>query len=198
MNKTRRKFAEYWDRIIFIRMPSYATFKKMNKELVEHFNFLEWAFKRIVLPIIVFYALVGLVFEINLFGSIFLSLLIFFYSNLLPDVDVLFKKTNRKALDSLWYEKYSLLFFAPIIVYYVISGRQRPLYSISNRPFHNFRTVLVYGAFLFVVGSIFWMDALRRAMFPIFGMLGFSFHLIIDRKMYEDETPFNKTRGRRV
>lgn len=184
MRKTKKRLSEYWDRILSRSMPPYATFKKMNKELTEHFNFIAWTFKRIVLPITIFYVVFGLIFEINVFGSIFLSLLLFFYSNLLPDVDALFKETKNRRLDSLWYEKYSLLFFAPLIVYYIISGRARPLYSVESRPFHSFKTVLIYGAFLFLVGSIFWMDTLRRMMFPLFGMMGFTVHLLIDKKIY--------------
>lgn len=184
MKKTKRRLSEYWDRTIFKNLPPYATFKKMNREMTEHFNFLAWVFKRIVLPIIVFYVIFGLIFEINVFGSIFLSSLLFFYSSLLPDVDALFKKTKNKMLDSLWYEKYSLLFFAPVIIYYIISGRARPLYSMKERPFHSFKTVFIYGVFLFVVGSIFWTDTLRRIMFPLFGMLGFTVHLLIDKKIY--------------
>lgn len=184
MKKTKKKLSDYWDGMIFKNLPSYATFRKMNKEMMEHFNFLKWAFEKMVLPIIIFYIIFGLIFEIDVFGSIFLSLLLFFYSNLLPDVDSLFKKTRNKMLDSLWYEKYSLLFFAPIIIYYIFSGRAKPLYSINKRPFHNFKTVIIYGAFLFVIGSIFWSDILKRVMFPVFGMLGFTVHILIDKKIY--------------
>ncbi|MFH1106067.1 MAG: hypothetical protein V1731_02555 [Candidatus Aenigmatarchaeota archaeon] len=184
MKMTGRKLSEYWDGIIYKNLPPYAKFRKMKAELEEHFNFIGWSAKRIILPLMVFYALAGLFLEINVFGSMFLSLLLFFYSNLLPDVDALFKKAKSKNADSLWYEKYSLLFFAPVIMYYIICGRAKPLYAMNERPFHNFKTMLIYGAFLFVVGSIFWSDALRRIMFPLFGMLGFATHLIIDKNIF--------------
>lgn len=187
MKMTGRKLSEYWDRIIYKNLPSYAKFRKMREELAEHFNFIGWSAKRIILPLLVFYALVGLILETNVFGSMFLSLLLFFYSNLLPDVDALFKKAKNKNIESLWYEKYSLLFFAPVIMYYIIRGRAKPLYAINERTFHNFKTTLIYGAFLFVVGSIFWTDALRRIMFPLFGMLGFSTHLLIDKNIFPNK-----------
>jgi len=184
MEKTRKRLEEYWDEIISKKIPSYATFKKMNEEIIEHLDFIRWVFKRITLPMVVFYVAVGLILGMDIFGSIFLSTLLFFYSNLLPDVDALFQKTEDKMLDSLWYEKYSLLFFAPMMIYYIISGRARPLYSTEEKTFHNNKTIVIYGTFLFIIGSIFWMDTVKRVMFPLFGMLGFTTHLLIDRKFY--------------
>ena len=182
MNRTKRRLSRYWDEIILKAIPPYAKFKKMEDEIKEHFNFINWMFKRILLPLIVFYVVIGLILNTNVLGSLFISLLVFVYSNFLPDTDFLIKKTRNKSKDSLWYEKYSLLFFAPVIMYYIIAGRARPLYSIEDRCFHNFRTVVVYGIFLFIVGSIFWTDALKRLMLPAFGMLGFVFHLMVDKR----------------
>jgi hypothetical protein len=185
MKKTKQRLSDYWDKILLKRIPPYAKFKKVESEIKEHFNFVGWMFKRIIIPSIVFYVVIGLVLNINVFGSLFISLLVFLYSNFLPDLDFLIKNTKNKSKDSLWYEKYSLLFFAPVIMYYIIAGRAKPLYSIENRPFHNFKTVIVYGIFLFIVGSIFWDDTIKRLMLPIFGMLGFIFHLMVDRKFNE-------------
>lgn len=182
MNKTKRRLSRYWDEIILKTIPPYAKFKKMEDEIKEHFNFINWMFKRILLPLIVFYVVMGLILNTNVFGSLFISLLMFIYSNFLPDTDFLIKKTKDKNKDSLWYEKYSLLFFAPIIMYYIIAGRARPLYSVEDRYFHNFRTAIVWGIFLFIVGSIFWTDALKRIMLLVFGMLGFIFHLMVDKR----------------
>jgi len=184
MEKTKKRLEEYWDEIISKKIPSYVTFKKMNEEVIEHLDFIRWVFKRIILPMVMFYVAAGLILRMDILGSIFLSTLLFFYSNLLPDVDALFQKTEDKMLDSLWYEKYSLLFFAPMMIYYIISGRARPLYSTEEKTFHNYKTVVIYGAFLFIIGSIFWMDTVKRVMFPLFGMLGFTTHLLIDRKLY--------------
>ena len=180
MDKTKKRLSRYWDRIFLRAIPPYVRFEKVEKELEEHFNFLKWMFKRVVLPLILFYVVMSLVFNMNVFGSLFISFIIFIYSNFLPDVDFLIKRTIQKNRDSLWYEKYFLLFFAPVVIYYVIRGRAKPLYSLEDRCFHNFRTVLVYGFFLLIVGSIFWPETLKRVMLPLFGMMGFIFHLIVD------------------
>ncbi len=181
MKKTKQKLGKYWDKIVLKIIPPYANFKKVESEIKEHFSFLNWAFKRIIFPLIIFYVIMGLAFNTNVFGSIFISLLLFIYSNFLPDTDFLIQKTKNKNRESLWYEIYSLLFFAPVIIYYVIAGRARPLYSTKSRPFHNLQTVFIYGAFLFVIGSIFWTGTLQRLLFPLFGMIGFLIHLMVDR-----------------
>src|SRR3989338_2521953 len=142
MEKTQKRFSKYWDELILKRLPPYAKFKKFTDELKEHFSFTSWTFKRIVLPMVLLYVIAGLVLQKNLFGSLFVSLLIFIYSNVIPDLDILIKKPEKGEDESLWYEKYSLLLFAPIIVYYVINGRARPLYSNESRPFHNFKTAI--------------------------------------------------------
>jgi hypothetical protein len=182
MSKTKQRLSKYWDRIMLKRIPPYGRFKKIEGEINEHFNFIKWMFKRVLVPLMVFYVTIGLILNMNVFGSLFLSFLVFVYSNFLPDIDFLIKKTKDKNKDSLWYEKYLLLFFAPVIMYYIIGGRAKPLYSIEDRSFHNLKTVIAYGIFLFVIGSIFWTDALKRLMLPIFGMLGFVFHLMVDKE----------------
>jgi hypothetical protein len=184
MKKTKKRLSEYWDNIIASRIPPHNNFAKAHRELKEHFTFVTWMFKRIVLPLIVFYVFIGLIFDMNIFGSLFVSLLVFIYSNFLPDTDFLIKKTRKSEEESLWYEKYLLLFFAPVIIYYAIAGRARPIYSMQDRCFHNFTTLIIYGAFLFVVGTIFWPETLKRLMLPAFGMIGFVFHLMVDKGLY--------------
>ncbi len=181
MNKTRRKLTEYWDNLISSRIPHFATFQTIEGEIKEHFSFAAWAFKRIVLPIAVFYLLASFVLQVRIFAPLLISLLIFLYSNFLPDVGYLAKKTNNKPKEWKWQEKYTLLFFAPVVIYYVIAGRAKPLYSTQDRPFHNFRTAIIYGVFLFVAGMFLWNDLLKATMLAIFGFLGFSTHLLVDK-----------------
>ena len=190
MEKTRSKVIEYWDELIGKKIPSYVEFKKMEEEIKEHFTFLKWTFKRIILPLAIFYAIAGIFFfEINVLGSLVIALLIFLYSNFLPDIDFLMKEAKDKKLVSKWYEKYSLLFFAPIIMYYILDGRKKPIYTLKGKYFHNFRTVLIYGVFLFVLGAILWQENIKMIILPLFGMLGFSFHLMVDGRI---KNPFRK------
>lgn len=180
MKKTKKKLEKYWDMLIYKKLPPVAKFKKVNKELIEHFNLAKWSLKRILLPIIIFYIIFSLLLNINVFGALLTSLLIFFYSNFLPDVDILFEKTKKQSLDSPWYEKYAVLFFAPVILYDVLLGRQRKLYSLKERPFHSLETLGVYAVFLFVVASVFWPDVPRKLLFVLSGILGYSTHLLTD------------------
>lgn len=184
MSKTETKLSEYWDELVAKRIPSYVDFKKIEDEIKEHFNFLKWAFKRIILPIALFYIIMGIFFfKINVLGSLVLALLVFLYSNFLPDIDFLMKETKNKKLKSKWYERYSLLFFAPVIIYYILDGKKKPLYTTRRKSFHNYKTVVTYGIFLFIIGTILWQDNIKMLILPLFGMLGFSFHLIVDERI---------------
>ena len=190
MEKTRSKVIEYWDELIGKKIPSYVELKKMEEEIKEHFTFLKWTFKRIILPLAIFYAIAGIFFfEINVLGSLVIALLIFLYSNFLPDIDFLMKETKDKKLASRGYEKYALLFFAPVIMYYILDGRKKPIYTLKGKYFHNFKTVLIYGAFLFIVGAILGQENLKMIILPLFGMLGFSFHLMVDGRI---KNPFGE------
>jgi len=184
MRGTKIRLNRYWDGIILQHIPSYAGFKKMQEEISEHFGFLSWMFKRVVVPLIIFYVVLGAFLNINVFDSLFVSLLIFFYSNFLPDTDALIKTTNNKSKAKLR-ERYFLLFFAPFNMYYIIAGKAKPIYSTENRCFHNLRSMLIYGAFLLAVGFVFWTDIIKIVMLPVFGILGFGFHLIVDKRPYK-------------
>ncbi|MBI3412905.1 MAG: hypothetical protein HY051_02380 [Candidatus Aenigmarchaeota archaeon] len=119
--------------------------------------------------------------QTRIFAPLFISLLIFLYSNFLPDVGYLVKKTNDKRKEWKWQEKYTLLFFAPVVIYYVIAGRAKPLYSAEGMPFHNLKSALIYSLFLLVIGSLFWEERLKTTILMTFGFLGFVCHLFVDR-----------------
>jgi len=179
MKRTISKLSEHWDKLV----SKFITYKfdKAEEELKEHFDFLAWTFNRVILPLIAFYVSLSLILNMNIFGSLFVSLIVFIYSNFLPDSDFLIKKTEDKSKASLWYERWTLLFFAPIIVYYILTSKAKPLYSRKSRCFHNFGTAIIYGVFLFIIGSIFWPETLKRVMLPMFGMSGFILHLLVDK-----------------
>ena len=163
------------------RIPPHAQFHKVEDELREHYNLIIWAWKSFLLPLIILYFVLGIIFHNHILGSLFLSLLVFFYSNFIPDADILVSRPQKNEKESMWYELYFLLCFAPIFLYYVMKGRANPLYSIKPRPFHHLVVIFVWGFFLLIISSLFWPDdMLNKMMFPIFGMAGFSFHLMVD------------------
>lgn len=178
MKKSRKRLSEYWDNLILKFIPPYAKFNKLEEEIKEHFNFLGIMFKRIILPLILIYVLIALILNLNIFGSLFISLLIFLYSNFLPDSDFLVKRANKH--ESLWYERYTLMFFLPLVFYYVILGKAKPIISKKARCFHNIESALVWAIFLFVIGNIFWNESLKIIMFTSFGFIGYCLHLLVD------------------
>lgn len=183
MHETRGKLTEYWDNLISNRLPSYVHLSKLEEEFKEHFSFLRWAFKRIILPLAAAYILAGILLKTNVLSSLALALIIFLYSNFLPDTDFLMKETKDKKQGSKWHEKYSLLFFAPIIIYYILDGRKKPIYTAKSKYFHNFKTALIYGLFLLIISLILWQQPLKIFILPLFGILGFSFHLMVDGRI---------------
>ena len=94
MRRTRRKLGDYWDEVVLGVLHPYGNFKKFEEEVKEHFGFIGFMFKRIILPLLILYLILGLIFNLNVFGSIFISLLIFVYSNFLPDLDFLIRKID--------------------------------------------------------------------------------------------------------
>ncbi len=180
MKKTKKKLSEYWDNLILKTIHPHANFQKIEGEIKEHFSFMQLVIKRILLPIILLYILLGLIFEINIFGTLFICMIIFLYSNFLPDLDLIVKNTNKKSQESLWYEKYFALFFAPIIIYYILIGRAKPIYSTEKRCFHNIKSMIVWGIFLLILGNILWDENIKISMLIIFGTAGFLFHIIVD------------------
>ena len=181
MLKTKKRLSEYWDNLILNKIPPYAKFHKAEAEIKEHFSFLTLAFNRLIIPLVLIYIIVGFILKLDIFGSLFVSLIIFIYSNFLPDADFLFAYTADKKKESLWYERYFFLCFMPIVAYYILVGKARPLYSSSGRSFHNIRTIIIYGIFLLIIGSIFWSSTFKTIMLAVFGVLGFAFHLMVDK-----------------
>jgi len=180
MERSSSRFEKYWDRQVLRFIPPYARFRKVEAEIKEHFSFLSVMIERILLPVVVLYVILGFAINVNLFAPLFLSLIVFFYSNFLPDIDFLVKQTDSKEEESLWYEKYFVLFFAPIVLYYVFVGRAKPVRSEHHRCFHNVKSLILYTVFLFILANIFWDTNVKISILPVFGFLGYAFHLAVD------------------
>ncbi len=177
MKKTRKQTKRIWDELL----SKYVghTFEKFSREFFEHSSALRWVAMRILLPFAIFYIVVGLLLNESVFDSLFIGLLVFVYSNFLPDLDSLIKITFTDK-SSPWHLKYSLLFFAPIYVYYAVSGTANPIYSRKPKCFHSLKVALIFSLFVALVGVIFWRNPLERTVLPIFAFLGFATHLIVD------------------
>lgn len=182
MKRTKRLLRKKWDGVFssFVR----AEFLKVESEFKEHAALMRWVFLRILVPLAVFYVLAGvLLFEVYMVGSLFLGSLFFVYSNFLPDLDSLMIPTKKRKLSSRWFEKYSLLLFAPIFVYYAASGQAKPIYSTTPKEFHRIKALAIYAIFLFALGFLFWRNPLQHTILPIFGGLGYATHLAVDKML---------------
>jgi len=153
---------------------------KVQNELGEHFYFIKWVLKRIFLPVAIFYLFSGFVLGVWVIDSLFLGLIIFLYSNFLPDADSIFKVTNVKSDIK---EKHLVLFFAPVYALYLLSENSSRPKSKTAKPFHNLKSMVAYGIFLFAVGFILYRNWLEIASLPMFGVMGYFTHISVDKSV---------------
>jgi hypothetical protein len=160
----------------------------MKKETSEHFYLLTKVFKWIVLPTSLFYAFaVFYYFGENPFNSIVWNILIFMYSNFLPDLPSAY--INRKNNDTRrvqGYKRYALLLLAPIFVWLLFSGIQ--LKWKTTETFHNIKSSVVYAVFLIVFGFFIFGDFPMSIgniptvlSLPLYGLVGYLTHLKVDK-----------------
>ncbi|MDO8647638.1 MAG: hypothetical protein Q7R70_04440 [Candidatus Diapherotrites archaeon] len=163
-------------------LPKFANADKAIEEISEHFGTVKWSLKRIILPLAVFYILVGVFFQEHILGALFAALMVFLYTNFLPDLDAFFQhgKGGKKAN---WFEKRIALFFTPLMIYYILSEKARPLDLGENKPFHNRRALVEFTIFLFAFGLIIYFSPIKAAFLALFGFLGFFTHLVVDKQM---------------
>jgi len=164
----------------------------MKLETFEHVHLLTKVFKWIVLPSSVLYGCaIFIFFGQNALDSILLANLLFFYSNFLPDLPAIFRrKVYHDARDTFHeelpgYKTYALLLFAPLFIALLFCGKK--IKWRTTETFHNFKSLVVYGAFLFTLGFLVLMvfqvslGGIIEVLFvPLFGLLGYLTHLKVD------------------
>jgi hypothetical protein len=164
----------------------------MKLETFEHVHLLTKVFKWIVLPSSVLYGCAMFIFfGQNALASILLANLLFFYSNFLPDLPAIFRrKLHRDERDTFQedlprYKTYALLLFAPFFIVLLFCGKKTKWRTTET--FHNFKSLIVYGAFLFTLSflvlTVFRLSlgGIIEALFiPLFGLLGYLTHLKVD------------------
>lgn len=164
----------------------------MNSETSEHVRLLTKVFKLIVFPASLLYVCADFYFfGQNALDSMFLGILIFFYSNFLPDLPSVYyrkKKYGGKTEDLLWDEKFALLVFAPLFVGAFLCGMR--LRWHTSETFHNFKSLTTYTAFLLLFAlfaycgiglppSIGYLTKILSL--PSYGMIGYLTHLKVDK-----------------
>jgi hypothetical protein len=160
----------------------------MKEETSEHIHLLIKVFKWAILPSSLVYLFVDFYFfGENAFDSMFWGIIVFFYSNFLPDLPSIFrrKKNNAETVDLPWYKKYALLLFAPLLIWFLFSGIQTGWRTMET--FHDFKSLTVYGTFLFMLGFFAFAkfpinvgNITEIISLPIYGIIGYLTHLKVD------------------
>ncbi|MGQ9538441.1 MAG: hypothetical protein ACUVTE_02505 [Candidatus Bathycorpusculaceae bacterium] len=126
---------------------------RMKEETLEHVRSSVRVFKHVILPLSLLYVFVLFYFfGENVLDSMFWGIWVFFYSNFLPDFPFIYRKKtgDAKTEDLPCYKKYAILLLAPLLVWILFSGMQ--LNWRTAETYHNFKSLMVYGIFLCVVG----------------------------------------------
>ena len=162
---------------------------KMESETSEHLHLANNVFKRIILPASLFYVCANFYFfGRNALDSMFWGMLIFFYSNFLPDFPSIFrkKKNSGRNEDLPWYKKYALLLLAPLLIWSLFSGLRSEWKTTET--FHDFKSLSIYGVFLLLLGFLLFgnfpisVGRLTEILSPSFyGVIGYLTHLKVDK-----------------
>jgi len=171
------------------KVNSRLTVWYMRKETSEHFRLLRMVFACIVVPASLFYVVASIwYFGKNAISSMLLVLIVFIYSNFLPDLPSIYRKRNHsdETKNLALYGSLALLYFAPIFVWLMFSGIK--LRGNTTGTFHDFKSVALYGVFLvlcgfllfgefpFSTGNIFEIFSLS-----LYGIAGYLTHLKVDK-----------------
>ena len=162
---------------------------RMKEETLEHVHSSIKVFKWIVLPASLLYVFADFYFfGENALDSMLWGVLIFFYSNFLPDLPSIYrrKKNNGGAEDLPWYKKYTLLLLAPLLIWVLFSGIR--LAWRTTDTFHNFKSLTIYGTFLFLLGFFAFVkfpisigNIIEILSTPLYGVIGYLTHLKVDK-----------------
>ena len=166
-------------------------FLSMKMETFEHVDSVIKIFKWVILPATFAYVLgVFCLLRENALDAAVLGVLLFFYSNFLPDLPAVFRKKyqpNIEALDTSLpgYKNYALLLFTPVFIGLFLCGLRWKWKTIET--FHNFKSMAVYVAFLSVVGFLVFSsfpigvgDVTKVLSVPFYGLAGYLTHLKVD------------------
>ncbi|HEY4674567.1 MAG TPA: hypothetical protein VIH48_00770 [Candidatus Bathyarchaeia archaeon] len=162
---------------------------RMEEETSEHVHSAVKVFKWAILPLSLLYVGANFYFfRENALGSMLWGLLIFFYSSFLPDLPSIYrkKKIDQETKKMQWYKKYALLLFAPLLIWFLFSGMRQGW--VTTETFHDFKSLTIYGAFLFVLGFLAFGklpidigNMTEILSMPLYGLIGYLTHLKVDK-----------------
>jgi hypothetical protein len=163
----------------------------MKLETFEHVDSVIKVFKWVILPATFFYVLVDFcLLRENALDSALLGILLFFYSNFLPDIPAIFRGKDNRDLGVIpksvpWYKNCALLLFAPLFIGLFLCGMRWRWKTIET--FHNFKFLAVYVAFLSMIGFFVFSsfpigigNVTKSLSIPFYGLAGYLTHLRVD------------------
>jgi hypothetical protein len=163
----------------------------MRCETLQHVGISIKVFKWVVLPASLLYVCVDFCFlGQNALDSMFLGVLIFFYSNFLPDIPSICRRKIYHDIrgtteDLTWYKKYALLLFAPLFIVAFYCGTR--LGWKTTETFHNFKSLAIYALFLFTLSALVFGsftisigNITEILSLPFYGSIGYLTHLKVD------------------
>ncbi len=170
---------------------SKLPFWRMRCETFRHVYLLIKVFKWVILPASLFYVCGNFYFfGRNALDSMLFGILIFVYSNFLPDLPSIYRRrkpdrnigvTNE---DLPWYKKFALMLFAPLFIGAFFLGYRG---WRTTETFHNFKSLAIYVVFLFIISlfafgdfSISIGDITEILSLPAYGLIGYLIHLKVD------------------
>jgi len=184
-------FVLHYFRNVNRKARSKITDCSMRCETLQHVDLLIKVFKWVILPASLLYVCADFYFfRENALDSMFLGILIFFYSNFLPDFPSIFRKKvyhDERDIpkDLPWYKKYALLLFAPLFIGLFFGGIQ--LTWKTTETFHNFKSLIIFVVFLFTLSffafgdfPISIGDITEILSVPFYGLIGYLVHLKVD------------------
>jgi len=162
---------------------------RMEQETLEHVHSSIKVFKWLVLPLSLIHVSADFCFfGENALGSLLWGILFFFYSNFLPDLPSIYrrKKNSGGTEDLPWYKRYTLLLFAPLLIWILFSGIR--LSWKTTETFHDFKSLTIYGASLFILGFFAFVkfpisigNITEILFIPLYGVIGYLTHLKVDK-----------------
>jgi len=171
------------------KIRSKLPFWRLEEETSEHVHMAVEVFEFIVLPFSIIYLFGNLFFlKENAFDSMLWGILIFFYSNFLPDLTCIYRKEKdkKRIRDLPWYKKYAILLFAPLFVLLLFSNVHLSWKTTEN--FHNFKSLGIYGGFLLLWGFLVFGgfpislgQMTEMLVLPLYGAIGYLAHLKVDK-----------------
>lgn len=177
-------FDEFYHKKIKRFLGRHAKPEKIIEEVSEHLVSYKQMILYVLGPLIFFYIGMGIFVGEYSGGAALFALFISFYSSFLPEADLMLTLKGylaRKGRIAKPYEKYLVLFFAPLYLYLVATKKMRPIFSNEFKPFHRLKALFAYSLFLFVFGMILYVSLFKAFFFALFGAIGYATHLFADK-----------------